>query len=130
MPLELHDTVTATTVIGWVNLSAILSKLERYPDALEAAETAHTQVRALTEQGSFPRVHWVHGVVQMTKGRALTGMRRFDEAEPVLLEALALLEKTAAHRVPKVRGDLFTLYTNWGKTDAAEPYRKTPESSR
>lgn len=57
------------------------------------------------------------------------GAGRFPQAEPLLLEALAGLERVydASHpnRVDARRA-LFELYTAWGHADEAERYRVPP----
>jgi hypothetical protein len=65
-------------------------------------------------------------------GAALSGLGRFDEAEPLLLgsyEALAT-EKGAAIYREDARRRLIGLYEAWNKPDSAAKFRAPPASSQ
>jgi hypothetical protein len=66
------------------------------------------------------------------EGAALTGLGRYDEAEPLLLDGLAILsEDPGALRVvlTNTRRRLADLYAAWGKKTEAAKYVAVLENS-
>ena len=75
------------------------------------------------------RVPWQ----QRWLGDCLIQTGRYAEAEPVLLESHAALQKARGHDdgfTRKVADLLATLYTTWGKPDQAAPYQTQPATDR
>jgi hypothetical protein len=65
-------------------------------------------------------------------GAALSGLRRFDQAEPQLLGSFNALqkEKGAAIYLEDARRRLVGLYEAWGKPESAAPYRTAPNPGK
>jgi len=75
---------------------------------------------------TFPQDDWSTGAAESLLGASLVAMRRYSEAEKVLLAARGDLE--ALPQPPKVDitktiARLIELYAAWGKRDQAAMYR-------
>jgi tetratricopeptide (TPR) repeat protein len=68
---------------------AILQVAQRHYD--EALASAHDAVRILA--AGLSATHWKTAVAQCAQGAALAGLNRYSEAEPLLVQGLAILGK-------------------------------------
>jgi hypothetical protein len=74
----------------------------------------------------LPESHWFRGLAKVRYGVSLTGMQRFDEAEPMLLDGRSGLEKVFGpqhERTILATRELVTLYESWQKPDEAAKWR-------
>jgi hypothetical protein len=65
--------------------------------------------------------HWWIAHADSIQGACLTGLGRYVEAEPLLLESLARLESLPTYAA-LARRRIATLYERWGKPHLAEPW--------
>jgi tetratricopeptide (TPR) repeat protein len=73
---------------SFVHLAILQVAQRRYDEALTSA---HDAVRILT--AGLSATHWKTAVAQCAQGAALAGLNRYSEAEPLLLQGLAILGK-------------------------------------
>ncbi|MFO1078357.1 MAG: serine/threonine-protein kinase [Planctomycetota bacterium] len=88
------------------------------------AAEAEGMARALlaTAERSLPAGHWLTGLVRKELGGCLCDLRRFDEAEPLLLAAHATLTRTLQpndYRVQRTIHELVALYQAWQRAEDA-----------
>lgn len=75
----------------------------------------------------MPRGHQFSAVVQAGYGACLVKLRRYDDAEPLLLAAYATMRRSAGESHTATRlilADLVSLYEAVGRPDEADVYRK------
>jgi hypothetical protein len=68
----------------------------------------------------MPEGHWIMGLARVNQGEALMDLKRFDEAEPLMLEGYNKLTASLDPEHPRVRGaagSIANLYKAWGKAD-------------
>jgi tetratricopeptide (TPR) repeat protein len=114
-----------------INLGAV--ELEReQPAAAEALLREGLRVRAQapglvpSRRRTFLEDDWSLGDTKSLLGAALTALRRFDEAEVLLLDARKDLEALHTSRTVDMKptlSRLVDLYIAWGKPDRASAYR-------
>jgi tetratricopeptide (TPR) repeat protein len=81
---------------------------------------------------ALPPTDWRLAVTDSHLGATLAALKRFEEAEPLLLAAekvLASASAAPAARKAQARARLVTLYESWGKPDRAAPFRE-PRAAR
>ena len=69
---------------------------------------------------------WSLGATKSLLGAALTALKRYEEAEAVLLDARRDLQSVPAMRGSEMKDTitrLVALYVAWGKTENARAYR-------
>ena len=72
-------------------------------------------------QHALPEGHWHIAEAQSLLGRCLTGLGRYDEAEPLLLAAYAGLQATRGDQdahTAQAREALVALYEAWDRPEA------------
>jgi tetratricopeptide (TPR) repeat protein len=110
-----HEFVAKTTVA----LGAILASQDKWDAAVETYTRAAAMYAKL-----FPGDDARTANAKSQWGGCLIELRRFGDAEPLLLEAWGMLERTKAHpaalQVTAVR--LAQLYRAWGKEEAASEW--------
>ena len=82
---------------------------------------------------SLPPKHWRIGYTQALLGSCLTGERRFDEAEPLLLagyETLRAKRGNERQETLRAASGLVALYEAWGKPDKAAEWQKKLADTR
>ncbi|MCC6428401.1 MAG: serine/threonine protein kinase [Phycisphaerales bacterium] len=101
-------------------LANLLVEARQFDEALTTAKEAR-----LACVKAFPEGHWRIAVADGVEGAALSGLGRFDQAEPLLLSSFKALEseKGAAIYLADARRRLIGLYEAWNKPDSAAPYR-------
>lgn len=107
---------TALTVRG-----LILNRLGQSA-AAEAALREAVELRA----ANLPADHFMTALTKGALGECLTTQKRFDEAEPFLLESFTSLERSQGADNPRTRlavQRLVALYEKWGKPRAADGWR-------
>ena len=73
---------------------------------------------------SLPADHWLVAAAANTRGAALAGMGRYDEAEELLLASNEILSDAPMPGIAEQsRRRLAALYETWGKEDRANSYR-------
>ncbi len=86
------------------------------------------RVCLLTRQKELPPGHWLIADTRSLLGEAVAGLRRYDEAETLLLEACVGL-KTSSEASPERKRDavarIVRLYESWKKPEKAREWRKT-----
>ena len=95
------------------NLGDIYIGQDRYEDAERLLQPAVDGVKK-----TLPRIHMMTGFTIRKYGACLTGLRRFPEAEAVLLEAHEILVEAAGpehFQTARAVSDLLALYDAWGK---------------
>ena len=110
-----------------LTVDALADVLNRQRKFAEALPQAHQALDA-TEK-SVGRDHWRWAAVNRTLGVALTGLGRYAEAEPILLDSYELMRRKRgdAHRTTLMNAQrVADLYRSWGQTTrAAEWQRKS-----
>jgi tetratricopeptide (TPR) repeat protein len=79
-------------------------------------------------QENLPKGHWLTANAESLLGGCLAALRRYDEAEPLLLHAHADLRAAAdtpPHRLRQTRERLARLYEAWGQPDKAAEWRQS-----
>jgi len=74
----------------------------------------------------LPKGHYWVALANSALGECLTIEKRYDEAEPLLLESYESLKSSQGASNPRTQialQRLITLYENWGRSDAADAYR-------
>ena len=101
--------------------AALLYRNGEYDRALSTASEAESTFLA-----AFGPDHWRTSGAASMKGAALAGMKRYDEAEPVLTAGYEALENDGGalpFLVNATAEALVSMYTDWGKPDQAARYR-------
>jgi len=110
------------------NVAIVLSNLAKVLDDKgehAAAGPLHFEAVSLSE-GFFGATDWRAATLRMKYGRCLTELKRFSEAEALLLGSYPVLREEfgAQHdRTRKAVEHLAALYESWGKTERAAEYR-------
>jgi len=109
-------------------LTSALSGQARLMSVKGDHKTAEQMLRNTLEiqKRTLPAGHPAITDSQTALGACLTAQRRFDEAEPPLLESYSTLSsKRGAHywRTKRTLSRLVALYEAWGKRDKAARYR-------
>jgi tetratricopeptide (TPR) repeat protein len=74
--------------------------------------------------GSLPEDHWLVAWAKSVEGAALTGLREYQAAEPLLLQSVDGLKDSPLPGLPASgRIRLAELYTAWGKPEQALKFR-------
>ena len=111
------------SLLAGINLAASLRDDGRLGEALAAfAET--TQAAA-----ALPPEHWLWPYLQGGHGETLLLLKRFDDAEPLLLASQRTFEANVGDAHPATRkaaARLVELYRVWGKPDKAALYAPKP----
>jgi hypothetical protein len=79
-----------------------------------------------TRRRTFPEDDWSVGATKSLLGAAIAALGRYDEAEPLLLDAYRDLEGSGTSRGREARVTierLAALYEVWGRPDRAAGYR-------
>ncbi len=109
------------TITGIYNYADLLRELGRYPESERLfSECVNLGIQHL------PTGHWLIGLYRSGFGELLREMRRFDEAEPHLLEGYQILRQQlgAEHeRTQRAARRIVTLYEDWDRPDAAAEWR-------
>ena len=109
------------------------------PEAAEALLRDGLRIRGLAprlvpnRRRIFPEDDWSVEAARSLLGATLTALKRYSEAETVLLEARRELDGAASppgRDVDATNTRLVDLYVAWGKPDQAARYRARPASSR
>jgi serine/threonine-protein kinase len=77
-------------------------------------------------QAALPADHWLIASSESALGACLTSLRRFPQAEALLLHAQRRLLASLGpghERTLEARRRLVSLYEAWGKPERADPYR-------
>jgi serine/threonine-protein kinase len=114
-----------------INLAAALVADNRAAEAeplLREALRIRAQVPAVvpSRRRTFIEDDWSIGATRSLLGASLVALRRYDEAEAMLLDARRDLEGAAAPRrrdVAVTISRLVDLYVAWGKPETASVYR-------
>ena len=116
-----------SVAVSLTGLANILVESGRFDEALRTATEAQAACAS-----AFSDAHWRTAVASGTVGGALTGLGRFDEAEPILVGSFKALqsEKGAAMHMEDARRRLVNLYEAWNKPASALPYRSTPGAGK
>ncbi|HET9662678.1 MAG TPA: tetratricopeptide repeat protein, partial [Burkholderiales bacterium] len=75
---------------------------------------------------SLPEGHWRTAVAAGTEGAALAGLKKYEEAEPLLVDSYAVLSHDSGALslfVTESARRLEALYSAWGKPEKAREYR-------
>jgi serine/threonine-protein kinase len=102
------------------NLASVLVTLGKAPEGEAKAREAMAIFNA-SKAGS-----WREADVESVLGSCLAAQRRFDEAEPLLLESYPVLKQDAGNGrkyAPAALQRIVDLYTAWGRPDRAAEYR-------
>ena len=86
-----------------------------------------------TAQTALPEEHWLRAKFHSYHGRNLVRMKRHEEAEKHLLQALPVLREVLGdghEQTMRALETLVDLYGSWGKSDKAEEYRRLLESGK
>ena len=114
-----------------INLAAALIADNHAADAeplLREALRIRSQVPAVvpSRRRTFIEDDWSVGAIKSLLGASLVALRRYDEAEAMLLEARRDLEGAATPRrrdLAATISRLVDLYVAWGKPETASVYR-------
>ena len=80
----------------------------------------------LRRERLYAKGDWRIGSAKSVLGEALTALGRYREAEPLLLDARAVLKDVPGPQGRDAKANrqrLIALYEAWGRPDAAAPYR-------
>jgi tetratricopeptide (TPR) repeat protein len=90
----------------------------RFADALETSTEALRILRL-----NLPEEHWQVAMARNVQGAALAGLKRYVEAEKLLLASLPSLAGSPIHDLPaRGRERLAALYAAWGRPEDAAKY--------
>lgn len=109
------------TIITLNNLGKLLLDQKKPEEALELLSEGRDAARRV-----FPRDHWMVGVMEDGRSRALLALQRHDEAEPGLLEAHRILAAALGprhDRARRVADLLMRLYEHRGDESNAAKWR-------
>lgn len=109
-------------------LADVLNRQGKFAAALPLANEA----RVATEK-AVGRDHWRWAAVNRTLGVTLTGLRRYAEAEPVLIGSYELMRaKRGDHNRTTLLNArrLVELYQAWGKTAPAQRWQETIDAAK
>jgi len=113
---EKHPQVGSTLVVK----ANLLLATRRYAEALDAA----TQAREILA-ASLPADHWQVAAAENAEGAALSGLKRFKEAEPLLLASLSGLANAPIPDLSKKgRERVAAMYVASGRPDLSAKYLK------
>ena len=107
---------------GLYGLARALCDGQRYPESDSLFRAALTMYEKLYGGDD----EWV-AQTKASFGHCLVAQTRYADAEPLLVESYARLERGSVDRRPVARtalGDLVTLYTAWDKPEKAAEYRR------
>ena len=103
------------------NLADLLVATSRYDEAYGLA----TKAKAICTTALSPQ-HWRTGVAASVLGASLTGLKRYEEAEPLLVESFATVldnkGPSDAYTIDALQR-IIKLYETWGRADKAAEYR-------
>jgi hypothetical protein len=74
----------------------------------------------------LPPGHWQTAVAESVLGRCLISLKRYDEAEPLLVESYPIIKSNFGDRdrlTQRALSRIIDLYEAWGKPDKAAEYR-------
>jgi len=98
--------------------------LAKTGQAQEGEKILREAVKIRTE--SLPKEHYWVAQANSALGECFTIEKRYNEAEPLLLESYETLKSSQGASNPRTQialQRLITLYENWGRSDAANAYR-------
>ncbi len=106
--------------------------LDELADILIAAGRAAEAETLLRQQlesrlSTLSPEHLRVGQAQLLLGKSLVRQRRFDEAEPLLLEGFAVIQSRCGDEHPQTHraaATVATMYDNWQRPAAAEQFRR------
>jgi hypothetical protein len=104
------------------DLADLLVVTGRFEEAYPLAAEAHRSFAS-----NFSEDHWRTAVAKSIEGAALVGLRRYDDAEPLLQASYQALEEGGGARVVHRRDalvHLVALYDAWGREQQAGKYRQ------
>ncbi|MBK8098712.1 MAG: serine/threonine protein kinase [Planctomycetes bacterium] len=110
----------------WVKTGQSLNAVVRRQGRAAEAETMARALLAIARR-SLPDGHWLIGIVGKELGGCLCDLRRFDEAEPMLLQAHDQLTRTLHaddYRVQRTVQELVDLYVAWQRPGEAAIWTK------
>ena len=110
---EVHPDIASSLTL----LASCLVAQDRFDEAFELAGNAREMFAA-----ALPDGHWRTAVAASAEGAALAGLRRYAEAEPLLIDSYTML-KSDATAIPAFVDEagerLVSLYELWGKPEKA-----------
>jgi len=112
---------------GHVDVASSLAQLATLQlDEAHYAEAESAARESLAIREAKLAGTWMHHSAQALLGRALAGQRRYEEAEPLLVEACEKMEPppTATERLLRALDDLIALYEQQGEPERAAPWRE------
>ncbi len=122
--LEIEENLSVATTL--TDLAGLLIETGEFVGAESPAREALRINRQLLNDG-----HWRIRFAENTLGACLTGLGRYQEAEPLLLDSYPILKDRTSARSPETRAALrrlVTLYRAWGRPEKAEEYVRLLES--
>jgi tetratricopeptide (TPR) repeat protein len=108
-------------IVNQQNLTVVIRRQGRTAEA-----EALARAQRVNAAKSLPKDHWLLGVVTKEHGACLRELGRHAEAEPLLLEAHALLARVVGandQRTQKVVTELVALYEAWQRPQDATVWR-------
>ncbi len=84
---------------------------------------AHLREALRIRQALYEEANTHTAQAQLALGSCLTALRRYDEAETLLLAGYAVFKNEDTELPEQARQALFDLYTAWGKPEQAAAYR-------
>lgn len=118
---EVYGAGNPQTLMMMNNLGLLLIQL----DKLDEAEELLRMTVELADKAAPPG-HWFRDAARLSYGECLLGQRRFEQAEPLLLECQQRLSESMGAQHFRTRGavdNLVKLYEAWGKPDQAADWR-------
>jgi eukaryotic-like serine/threonine-protein kinase len=97
-----------------------------------AAEAALREAVRLREE-NLPASHFMTALTRGALGECLTTLKRYPEAEALLLDSFASLERSQGADNPRTllaAQRLVALYERWGKSGSADDYRRRLAAAR
>ncbi len=118
-----------STIIAMSNLGTLYNEMDMTSEGAPLNE----KVCELCNE-TMPEGHWFRGLAMVRYGVSLAGVGRFDEAQTIMLQGEAALEKALGPQTTRVNAairDIVRMYEKWGKADEANQWRaRLPVESR
>jgi hypothetical protein len=125
-PDEQAKDALAAYVCGGEDIAEIVSGLLREGECGQAETILRAYLQV--QEVAVPQRSWPIAITTSLLGAALAGQSRFEEAEPLLLDAYVDLEDhpdTPAERLHEAAERLVELYDAWDKPGMAAEWRET-----
>jgi len=125
---EVKGPLDTSTLIGQSNFALLLNAKGNHEESLELLSGALAGFKQ-----TLPEGHWIIGTAGVNLAEPLISLKRWEQAEGVLLESNSILEQALGSAHPRAghcRAALVRVYEGWGKPDQAERWKQAPDENK